>query len=115
ENGAKHLAAYVVPRNGCFSQAEVREFLHGRLPNYMVPSVFVTLESLPLSPMGKVDRRALPEPGNLKREATKGFAPAADELELKLTRIWAQVLGVHPIDIDENFFELGGHSLLAVR
>ena len=65
--------------------------------------------------MGKVDRRALPEPGNLKREATKGFAPAADELELKLTRIWEQVLNVHPIGTDENFFELGGHSLLAVK
>ena len=87
------LEPYLGPRDADRILPEVREFLHGRLPNYMVPSVFVTLESLPLSPMGKVDRRALPEPGNLKREATKGFAPAADELELKLTRIWAQVLG----------------------
>jgi aspartate racemase len=115
DSGDKHLVAYLVPRNGDVATGEVREFLQGRLPDYMVPSVFVVLESLPLSPMGKVDRRALPAPGDFKREAEKSFVAPADELELKLTRIWEQVLNVHAIGTDENFFELGGHSLLAVK
>lgn len=115
DSGDKHLVAYLVPRNGDVATGEVREFLQQRLPDYMVPSVFVVLESLPLSPMGKVDRRALPAPGDFKREAEKSFVAPADELELKLTRIWEQVLNVHTIGTDENFFELGGHSLLAVK
>ncbi len=115
DSGDKHLAAYLVPRNGDIATSEVREFLQQRLPDYMVPSVFVVLESLPLSPMGKVDRRALPASGDFKREAEKGFIAPADELELKLTRIWEQVLNVRPVGTDENFFELGGHSLLAVK
>jgi amino acid adenylation domain-containing protein len=116
DSGDKHLAAYLVPRNGDeMITSKVREFLQQRLPDYMVPSVFVMLESLPLSPMGKVDRRALPATDGFKREAEKGFVAPADELELKLTRIWEQVLNVRPIGTDENFFELGGHSLLAVR
>ena len=115
DSGDKHLAAYLVPRNGDIATSEVREFLQQRLPNYMVPSVFVVLESLPLSPMGKVDRRALPASGDFKREAEKHFIAPADELELKLTRIWEQVLNVRPVGTDENFFELGGHSLLAVK
>lgn len=116
DSGDKHLVAYLVPRNADeVITSEVREFLQQRLPDYMVPSVFVVLEALPLSPMGKVDRHALPAPGEFKREAEKGFVAPADELELKLTRIWEQVLDVHPIGTDDNFFELGGHSLLAVR
>ena len=115
DSGDKHLVAYVVPRNGNLRNDEVREFLRTRLPDYMVPSVFVTLESLPLSPAGKVNRRALPDPGEFTRESDKGFTSPGDELELKLTRIWEQVLRVHPIGVDENFFDLGGHSLLAVK
>ena len=114
DTGDKHLVAYLVPR-GNLRTEEVREFLQTRLPDYMMPSVFVTLEALPLTPMGKVDRRALPEPTEIKREAEKGFVAPIDELELKLTRIWEQVLRVNPIGTDENFFELGGHSLLAVK
>jgi aspartate racemase len=115
DSGDKHLVAYLVPRNGNLRTEEVREFLQARLPDYMMPSVFVTLEALPLSPMGKVDRNALPEPSEIKRETEKGFIAPIDELELKLTRIWEQVLRVKPIGTDENFFELGGHSLLAVK
>src|SRR2546423_10485211 len=72
------------------------------------------LESLPLSPMGKIDQRALP-PNEFKREAEKGFAAPGNELELKLAKIWEEVLNVRPIGTDQNFFELGGHSLMAVR
>ncbi len=116
DSGDKHLVGYLVPRNGAeISINEIREFLHERLPDYMIPSVFVVMESLPLSPVGKVDRRALPAPGEFKREAEKGFVAPADELELKLTRIWEEILNVHPVGTDENFFDLGGHSLLAVK
>ena len=116
DEGDKHLAAYLVPRE---SQElpidDVREFLQQRLPDHMVPSVFVVLESLPLSPMGKVDRRALPSTNGFKPKSENSFAAPGDELELKLNRIWEKVLNVRPISVDENFFELGGHSLLAVR
>jgi amino acid adenylation domain-containing protein len=115
DSGDKHLAAYLVPRNGNLSHDEVREFLGRRLPDYMVPSVFVTLEALPLSPMGKVDRHALPAPDDSRPMSEQGLVAPADELELKLTRIWQRVLGVNRLGVTENFFELGGHSLLAVR
>ncbi len=79
----------------------------------MVPSVFVPLESLPLSPIGKVDRRALPEPTDLRPATATSFA--TDELELKLIKIWERVMGISAIGVNDNFFYLGGHSLLAVR
>src|SRR5712692_5548145 len=112
--GDKHLAAYLTPRNGHQPAVEdVRSFLRERLPDYMVPSTFVVLESLPLSPTGKVDRLALPSTNGFK--STKGFAAPEDELELKLIKIWEKVLNVRPVGINDNFFDLGGHSLLAVR
>ncbi|MDX6577959.1 MAG: hypothetical protein QOE96_3912, partial [Blastocatellia bacterium] len=114
DNGDKHLAAYLVPRPGLTpSIDEVREFLKDKLPDHMVPSMFSVLESLPLSPTGKVDRRALPPAKGL--DTTRSFAPPTDELELKLSKIWERVLGIRSIGINDNFFELGGHSLLAVR
>ncbi len=116
DTGDKHLIAYLVPRNGRPPVADdVRDFLKDRLPDYMIPSVFVVLESLPLSPNGKVDRRALPATDGMKPESAAGFVAPSDELELKLIRIWEKVLNVRPIGTGDNFFELGGHSLLAVR
>src|SRR5947199_4541693 len=81
----------------------------------MVPSLFVVLEKLPLSPTGKVDRGALPSTNGFMPKSARGFAAPSDELELKLTRIWEKVLNVRPVGVDDNFFDLGGHSLLAVR
>ena len=116
DNGDKHLAAYLVPPAGVTpSIDELREFLKEKLPDHMVPSVFVVLESLPLSPTGKVDRHALPSTNGAKPATLRCFVPPADELELKLTRIWEKVLSVGSISVNDNFFELGGHSLLAVR
>jgi aspartate racemase len=115
QNDDQRLVAYLVPRNGSLHHSEVREFLQTRLPDYMVPSLFMTVPSFPLSPAGKVDRRALPAPDDFKREADQGFVAPSDELELKLTRIWEQVLRVSPVGVNENFFDLGGHSLLAVK
>lgn len=114
--GDKRLAAYFVPmKEAVVSAADFREFLKHKLPDYMVPTVFMALESLPLSPNGKIDQRALPATSGLKPELGTGLVAPADELELKLARIWEKVLATGPIGIDDNFFELGGHSLLAVR
>jgi amino acid adenylation domain-containing protein len=116
EAGSKQLVAYIVPeRKPGPSGAELRNFLREKLPDYMIPSVFVTLDSLPLTPNGKVDKRALPEPRRVSvgRDQT-GKAPR-DPLQAQLAQIWESVLGQRPIGVDQNFFELGGHSLLAVR
>ena len=112
----KHLWAYVTARVGReLIVDELRGFLRQKLPDHMVPSVFVPLESMPLTPIGKVDRRALPSTNGFKPSTAKGFSAPGDGVELKLTRIWEKALNVRPIGIDDNFFELGGHSLLAVR
>jgi hypothetical protein len=79
----------------------------------MVPGVYVGMERLPQTPNGKVDRRALPEPGRTR--AADGYAAPRDELETELAAIWERALGVAPIGIDESFFHLGGHSLVAVQ
>jgi aspartate racemase len=116
DEGDKHLVAYLTAcEDDEILVDDVREFLQQKLPDHMVPSVFVVLESLPLTPIGKVDRRALPATNGFKPGAAKGFSAAGDELELKLTRIWEKVLNVKPVGVEDNFFELGGHSLLAVR
>src|SRR5438552_2955291 len=112
----EHLVAYLTAREDRELKVdEVRDFLQQKLPNHMVPSLFVVLEKLPLTPMGKVDRRALPSTDGFRPKSAKGFVAASDELELKLTRIWEKVLNLRPVGVDDNFFDLGGHSLLAVR
>ncbi|HEX3249421.1 MAG TPA: condensation domain-containing protein, partial [Pyrinomonadaceae bacterium] len=82
-------------------------------PDYMIPSGFITLEVFPLSPNGKVDRRALPVPERLDLEAEAAYVPPNTPIEEVLSEIWASVLGVERVGIHDNFFELGGHSLLA--
>ncbi|QNI03770.1 non-ribosomal peptide synthase/polyketide synthase [Halomonas sp. SH5A2] len=107
------LVAYVVPNaNTELDTAALREALGKRLPEYMVPGVVVLLEALPLSPNGKVDRKALPEP-----ELTSGDAhePPQGEVEAGLASIWSQVLGVEWVGRHDNFFELGGHSLAVLQ
>ncbi len=117
EKGGKILVAYVVsaPAAPAPGTGELRGFLGERLPEYMVPAAFVVLESLPLTANGKVDRRALPAPGNdLLASRSQTQAPR-DEVERRLVAIWEELLGLAPIGIADSFFELGGHSLLAVR
>jgi amino acid adenylation domain-containing protein len=114
--GDKRLTAYFVPvKESKITVAKLRELLKQRLPDYMIPAAFVRLESLPLSPNGKVDRRALPGPEGVKPDLETDFVAPSDELELKLTKIWEKVLDVRPVGVNDNFFELGGHSLLAMR
>jgi thioesterase domain-containing protein/acyl carrier protein len=110
------LVAYVVPTGKPPSVAELRAYLADRLPAVMIPSAFVTLDRLPLSPNGKLDRPALPRPP--ARDEPRGAVrhqPPRDRLERQLASIWEEVLGVRPIGLNDSFFDLGGHSLLAVR
>lgn len=110
--GEKRLVAYVVAES---TADELRRSLKDKLPEYMVPAVVVLLEALPVTPNGKVDRRALPAPDRPRRELERAFVAPRDDLELQLAHIWEEVLGVRPVGVRDNFFELGGHSLLAVR
>ncbi|MEM7593187.1 MAG: amino acid adenylation domain-containing protein, partial [Cyanobacteria bacterium P01_A01_bin.83] len=111
--GDKRLVAYIVSTEQPHS-SELRSFVQERLPNYMVPSAFVFLDSIPLTPNGKVDRRALPAPDNTRQESSSTFVAPQDKLESHLTEIWSQVLNVKPIGVRDNFFDLGGNSLQAV-
>jgi amino acid adenylation domain-containing protein len=115
EPGTKRLVAYIVTTEEKSPTAsEWRGHLLQTLPDYMIPAAFVQLSSLPLTPNCKVDRRALPAPPTRTLELEADFAAPQDELELKLTEIWEQVLKIHPIGITNNFFDLGGNSLLAM-
>jgi len=114
EGEARQLVAYAVLEGDAPEASELRAFIAGRVPEYMVPAVFVFLEDLPLSPNGKVDRRALagiaPEPSGRPAHTAPGTA-----VERLLAGIWEEVLGVSGVGVDDGFFDLGGHSLLATR
>ncbi|MDZ7342104.1 MAG: non-ribosomal peptide synthase/polyketide synthase, partial [candidate division KSB1 bacterium] len=115
--GSKRLVAYIVSKNGVQpTVGEFHSFLKEQLPDYMVPSYFVFLDAMPLTPNGKIDRKALPAPDQESAavSATEYVAPRTPTEE-KLARIWSQVLGVEKIGVNDNFFELGGHSLLATQ
>nr|WP_280950027.1 non-ribosomal peptide synthetase [Methylocystis bryophila] len=112
--GDKRLVAYVAGREGTTPAAgELRAALQAHLPDYMLPSAFVTLDALPLTANGKVDRKALPAPDLGALQAHRYVAPRT-ATEAALCRIWAQTLGLERVGVEDNFFELGGHSLLAV-
>jgi amino acid adenylation domain-containing protein len=112
--GDKRLVAYYVTTDAQqIPTSDLRQFL-SQLPGYMVPSAFVLLPAIPLTPNGKIDRRALPAPTQ-ESAPNQTFLPPRDEFEIQLTKIWERVLGVRSISITDNFFELGGHSLLAIR
>jgi acyl carrier protein len=114
-HGNKRLIAYVVfAEEQAPSFAELRRFVRDRLPEHMVPSAFVRLEAMPLTPNGKVDHRALPDTGIVLRERQNFVAPSTP-VERVLAGIWEEVLDVERIGLRDNFFELGGHSLLATR
>ena len=114
--GETRLIAYFTPSGKRPPKAgQFRTFLEERLPEYMVPSAFVQMDALPLTQNGKVDRRALPEPERSRPALERKYASPRDAIELELTKIWENVLGVEPIGIEDRFFDLGGHSLLAVR
>ncbi|NER47173.1 MAG: amino acid adenylation domain-containing protein [Symploca sp. SIO1A3] len=112
----QRLVAYVVPKSLDYDNLvpSLRATLKKLLPNYMIPSNFVILEDLPLTPNGKVDRRALPAP-DLQSYVAENYVAPRTPTEEMLAKIWAQVLKVEQVGIDDNFFDLGGHSLLATQ
>ncbi len=110
-DGVAYLCAYIVFHEPMTSQ-QLREYLSGKLPGYMVPSAFVAMERLPLTSNGKIDRKALPEPERHTRSESTDAKPRT-ALEKQLAQIWKSVLGLNEINRDDNFFEIGGHSLRA--
>lgn len=113
--GDKRLVAYVMPKRTAPTAAELRSYLKTHLPDYMVPAAFVTMQSFPLTPNEKIDRKALPVPEQNRPTLGRSFIAPRDAVEQQLAKIWEKVLGVQPIGVADNFFDLGGHSLLAVR
>jgi len=114
--GDKRLVAYVVAAPGAeVDTGELRRFLQDRLPDYMVPSAFVKLEALPITPNGKIDRKALPEPDWSAREVADEYVAPRTPVEQVLANIWSKVLGVEKVGVHDDFFALGGHSLLATQ
>jgi amino acid adenylation domain-containing protein len=114
--GDQRLVAYVVMREEVNpSTVSLRQYLQERLPDYMVPSHFVILEALPLTPHGKVDRRALPVPEAGGVERSHDMDEARTPIEEIVAALWGEVLRLKQVGRDENFFELGGHSLLATQ
>jgi amino acid adenylation domain-containing protein len=112
EPGDRRIAAYLVTESGGFDRKAVRDHLLTSLPEYAVPEAFVAVPSLPLTPNGKLDRRALPEPGF---DATPPYRAPDNHRQEVLCSVFAEVLGVPAVGIDDSFFELGGQSLQATR
>ncbi|MFC9249741.1 condensation domain-containing protein, partial [Streptomyces sp. NPDC057136] len=117
DGAERRLVAYLVPDGqdvGIPTVGELRGFLGGRLPEYMVPSVFVELSELPLTANGKLNHAALPEP-HVHQPDVEGFMSPVTTTEELLADVWAEVLGVDRVGVDDNFFDLGGHSLVATQ
>jgi acyl carrier protein len=114
--GDQRLIAYVVPAaEGVSSPTELRTFLRAIVPEYMIPANFVTLDAIPLTPNGKVDRRALPDDVGAPSDASRPFVAPQTELEITIAEVWKSALNVARVGRSDDFFELGGHSILAAR
>ena len=116
DNGEQRLVAYLVTaeKDSILSARELRRYLRTKLPEHMVPASYVRVEAMPLLPSGKVNRKALPEAGGVVL-SEQGLVEARTEVERKLAEIWAQLLKIKEVGVDQNFFELGGHSLLVLQ
>jgi amino acid adenylation domain-containing protein len=116
QSDEKRLVAYTVPKRGSeVGFSELRQFLQQQLPNYMIPSRFILLDALPLTPRGKVDRQALPSPSSHRPHLDEAYVAPRNEDETRLAYIWSELLKVNTVGVHDNFFALGGHSLLAVQ
>ncbi len=114
--GDKRLVAYLLSANGSApSVSTLRSFLQETLPDYMVPNAFVPLDAFPISPNGKVDRRALPAPSQDAASRETVYVAPRSRVEAQLVAIWQKILQVPQIGVHDNFFTLGGHSLLATQ
>ncbi|MDF5706507.1 MAG: phosphopantetheine-binding protein [Nostoc sp. S4] len=112
----KRLVAYIVPINKqAATSIELCGFLKEKLPGYMVPSMIVMLEVLPLLPNGKVNRHALPTPKDFSSDLAVDYVAPRNEVEKMIATIWQEVLQLEKVGMNDNFFDLGGHSLLALQ
>ncbi|MCI0998344.1 AMP-binding enzyme, partial [Pseudomonas corrugata] len=111
--GDKRLVAYFTPANDTADIETLRSHLQAQLPEYMVPVAYVRLDAMPLTPNGKLDRKALPAPEH-DALITRGYEAPRGETETVLAQIWQDLLGLQQVGRHDHFFELGGHSLLAV-
>jgi acyl carrier protein len=116
EYSSKRLAAYLVNAEGQQpTDGQLQDFLRSKLPEYMLPNLFVRLNALPLSPNGKIDRKALRKPTETNALARDNYVAPETDLEEELVRIWKEVLRIERVGTEDTFFELGGHSLLATQ
>jgi amino acid adenylation domain-containing protein len=115
DSGEKRLVAYVVPAQQALTISELNGFLRQQLPEYMVPSAFMFLDTLPLTANGKIDRRNLPGPDQSRPEQESSFVAPRTPVEELLAQIWTEVLKLEQVGVHDNFFELGGHSLLLTQ
>ncbi|MEG5139576.1 MULTISPECIES: non-ribosomal peptide synthetase [unclassified Microcoleus] len=114
--GDKRLVAYLaVNSEEQLAIADLRAYLQGQLPDYMVPAIFMTVEAMPKTPSGKIDRRALPAPDSQRQELSQGYAAPQSELEKVLAGIWSKLLKFDRVGIHDNFFEIGGNSLMTLQ
>jgi len=113
----RRLVAYIVPseESNVPSASALRDFLKSKLPEYMVPVRFVSLSAMPLTPNGKIDRRALPAPEDVNPSSSSGFAAPRTPQEECLARIWSELLRLKQVSIHDNFFELGGDSIVSIQ
>ncbi|MBP0040318.1 MAG: amino acid adenylation domain-containing protein [Roseofilum sp. SID1] len=110
----KRLVAYVVSEDPDLTPLELRQFLQDKIPEYMIPSGFVILEQLPITPNGKVDRKALPAP-DIELTRTEEFIAPQNKIEQTLAEIWQDVLGLQRVSVKDNFFEIGGDSIISIQ
>jgi acyl carrier protein len=118
EPGNQRLVAYAVPdsdRSASLAANDLQSFLRQRLPEYMMPSAFVLLKSLPLTANGKIDRRSLPVPDSVRPELAAAYVAPQTDIERAIATIWQEMLHLDRVGIHDNFFDLGGHSLLIVQ
>jgi acyl-coenzyme A synthetase/AMP-(fatty) acid ligase/aryl carrier-like protein len=114
--GDKRLVAYLLPQSEqAPTTTDLHNYMRQKLPENMIPSAFILLDEWPLSPNGKVDRRALPAPDTARPELKEAFVPPRNPIEAMLASIWIDVLRLEQVGVHDNFFQLGGHSLLATQ
>ncbi|QQS37257.1 MAG: LLM class flavin-dependent oxidoreductase [Ignavibacteriales bacterium] len=114
--GDQRLVAYIISKNGLVESDALKQFLKDKLPEYMVPAHFVNMQSFPLTPNGKIDRKVFPPPLNeATNELTVDVVLPNGELEIAIADIWKRLLNTNKVGVKDNFFDIGGHSLLAVQ
>jgi acyl-coenzyme A synthetase/AMP-(fatty) acid ligase len=112
-SGMKSLCAYYVAVEEISVRA-LRDYLGTELPSYMIPSLFIRLDAIPVTSNGKVDRSALPDPHSIVRD-DDAYEPPANEMEAEIAALWKELLEIDNVSVLDDFFEIGGHSLLAVK